>query len=127
MRKNRVWLYCRVAHDGPDSAGLLETQKRRLEGYAKEHELEIVGYSRDMENGLTVDRPGLLKLHKAVKENQVDVLLTQNISRLGRNVDMVIRYWHFLQAHGVRVFTVTDGEIYLDMGSLLSEIFKEHG
>ena len=80
-----------------------------------------------MGDGLTMNRPGLLNLHTTVMEKRVDAPLAQNISRLGRDVEQIIRYWKFLRNNGVRVFTVTAGEIYLDMESLLSEIFKEHG
>lgn len=124
MSRERVWLYSRVAIGG-NSAGLLEAQERSMKQYAREHELEVVGCSSDVGNSLTIDRPGLLNFRAAVMEKQVDVLLTQNISRLGRDVEQVIRYWKFLQDHGVRVFTVTDGEIYLGMESLIFDMFSD--
>lgn len=126
MSGNRVWLYSRAANGG-NSAELLEAQEHSMKQYAREHGFEVVGDSSDVGNGLTMDRPGLLNVRAAVMEKRVDVLLIRNISRLGRDVGQVIRYWKFLRDHGVRVFTVTDGEIYMDMASLLSEMFKEHG
>ena len=57
-RAPRAWIYCRMAHSGPDSAGLLAMQRRQLEACAKEHGFEIVGYSSDVGSGLTFNRPG---------------------------------------------------------------------
>ena len=126
MSGNRVWLYSRAASGGA-SAELLEAQEHSMKRYALEHGFEVVGCSSDVGDGLTMDRSGLLNFHTAVIEKRVDVLLTQNISRVGRDVEQIIRYWRSLRDHGVRVLTVTDGEIFLDMASLFPEIFKEHG
>ena len=43
MEQKRAWIYCRVAHNGPDSAELLAAQRNRLESYAKEHGFETSG------------------------------------------------------------------------------------
>ena len=65
MDQKRAWLYCRVAHNGPDSATVLDSQQHRLENYAREHGFEIVGNFSDIGSGLTLDRPGLLDFHAA--------------------------------------------------------------
>ncbi len=54
-----------MAHNGPESAERLATQRNRLKSYAKEQSFEIVGTSCETENGLTMDRPGLLGIHAA--------------------------------------------------------------
>ena len=68
MEQKKAWIYCRVAHNGPDSAEILERQRHRLESYAKEHGFEIVGVSSDIGCGLTMDRPGLLDFHAAAED-----------------------------------------------------------
>lgn len=60
MKTKRTWVYCRVAHDGPDSATMLAVQQCKLGIYAKKHDFEIVGSPSDTGNGLTFDRPGLM-------------------------------------------------------------------
>ena len=55
MEQKKAWIYCRVAHNGSDSAELLAAQRNRLEAYAKEHGFEVVGTSTDillLENNL---------------------------------------------------------------------------
>ena len=92
MNGNRAWIYCRIAHDsilGPDA---IEIQRRRLEWYAAQHGLEVVGSSEDCQPGTAMDR-------------------------LCRKIGDAIRYWHYLHKHGVRLCSVSDGEIDLSMGA----------
>ena len=79
MEEKRAWIYCRVAHNGPDSAEVLNGQRLRLESYAKDHGFEIVGFSSDIGSGLTMDRPGLLNFHTMAEDGTVDVLLILKI------------------------------------------------
>ena len=125
MEQKRAWIYCRVAHNGPDSAEVLETQRYRLEGYAKEHGFEIVGYSSDIGSGLTMDRPGLLDFHTAAEDGDVDILLLHSLTRLGRDTDMVRKYWHLLRDLGVSVHTADCGEVDLSLDTILSRMIEE--
>lgn len=60
--RKKAWIYCRVAHNGPNSAKLLKGQRHRLEAHAKEHGFEIVGSSSDKASSMTFEhRPGLLE------------------------------------------------------------------
>ena len=64
MEQKKAWIYCRVAHNGPDSAELLVAQRHRLEACEKEHGFEVVGASSDIASGLKFDhRPGLLEFY----------------------------------------------------------------
>ena len=47
MNREKVWLYCRIDKGGNMSEELLETHRYRLEEYAAEHGLSIMGISRD--------------------------------------------------------------------------------
>lgn len=111
MEQERIWIYCRVDYSGANSAELLNMQRRSLESYAKENGLQIVGFSSDIGNGLTLDRPGLMALHAIVGCRQADVLLIHNLDRLGRDLDKVVPYLRFLLNHGVHVHTAANGEI----------------
>lgn len=122
MNRNRVWLY-RRADSSRNSAGVLQAQKRGLEEYAQEHGFEVVGRSGDMGDGPLSELPGLLKFGAAMERRKVDILLLFNLSCLGRDPDEVARYWQVLREHGVRLCTVAEGEVYLDMRSLFLELF----
>lgn len=119
MEQERTWIYCRVDYSGANSAELLNMQRRCLESYAKENGLQIVGFSSDIGNGLTLDRPGLMALHAIVGCRQADVLLIHNLDRLSQDSDKVVPYLRFLLNHGVHIHTAANGEV--DFG--VSEIF----
>ena len=125
MDQKRTWIYCRVAHSGPDSMDVLAGQRLQLETSAKKHGLEIVGSSSDIGSGLTLDRPGLLDFLDAVEDESVDVLLLLNLARLGRNINTVVQYWNLLRGRGVHVYTVMNGEIDLSINMTLQEITRK--
>ena len=109
MNREKVWLYCRIDKGGNMSEELLETHRYRLEEYAAEHGLSIMGISRDIQNGINFDRPGLLEVNRAVEEHLVDIVLVFNLNRLCRRTEDMIRYWNFLNQNKVRLCTVADG------------------
>lgn len=110
MEKNRVWLYCRTAQK--DEAAI-EIQKRRLETYAAEQVFSIAGVSSDQQSGLTLDRPGLLEVNRAVEEKLADIVLVVNLDRICRSAVGTVQYWEYLNQHGVRLHTVSEGEVDL--------------
>ena len=125
MEQKKAWIYCRVAHNGPDSAEILERQRHRLESYAKEHGFEIVGVSSDIGSGLTMDRSGLLNFHAAAGDGDTDILLIHSLTRLGRDVDKVTKYWHLLRDLGVSVHTADCGEVDLSLDTILRGMIEE--
>lgn len=125
MEQKKVWIYCRVAHDGLDSAAILAAQKNTLETYAKEHDFEIVGASSDIGSGLTMDRPGLLDFHAAAEDGKVDMLLIHSLTRLGRDTDKVTKYWHLLRDLGVSIHTSDCGEVDLSLDTMLRTMFED--
>lgn len=126
MERKRTWIYCRVAHNGPNSAKLLEGQYLRVETYAKEHGFEIVGSSSDIGSGLTFDhRPGLLEFHTAAIEGNVEILLLCDLARLGRDLDRVIQYWHLLSDFDVSIHTANSGEVDLSIAAMLHKIVEQ--
>ena len=125
MEQKKAWIYCRVAHNGPDSAEALAAQRNRLESYAKEHDFEIVGISSDIGSGLTMDRPGLLDFHAAAEDGNTDILLIHSLTRLDRDVDKVTKYWHLLRNLGVSVHTADCGEVDLSLGTMHRDVINE--
>ena len=125
MEQKKAWIYCRVAHNGPDSEAILAAQRNGLEAYAKEHDFEIVGTSSDMGSGLTMDRLGLLEFHATTEDGEVDVLLIRSLTRLGRDMDKVTKYWHLLRDLGVSVHTADCGDVDLSLDTLLRGVFED--
>lgn len=126
MDGKRTWLYCRVAHNGADSMDALVVQQHRLEAYAKEHDLEIVGASRDIASGLTLEhRPGLQDFHHAAVDGEVDILLITDLAHLSRDIDRGIQYWHLLSDLAVSVYTENSGELDLSIAAMLQKMLEQ--
>ena len=113
MEQKRTWVYYRIAYDGPNSTEALAAQRHSLDAYAKEHSLEIVGFSNDIGSGRTIDRPGLRDFHAAAENGEVNILLVHSLSRLCRDSYKIIEYWHLLRDLGVSIYTADCGEVDL--------------
>lgn len=77
----KVYLYCRVARD--DSL-CLEARATTLRRYAKQAGYTIIGAACEHGNGLTLERPALQKVTRAVLAGKVDVVLVHSLTRIGR-------------------------------------------
>lgn len=108
MDKNRVWIYCRTAQKNETA---IEMQKRWLRTYAAEQGFSIVGGSSDQQNGLTLERPGLLEVNKAVNDMRIDILLVANVSRIARSTEHIVQYYGFLDRHKVKICTPNRNEV----------------
>lgn len=115
MEQKRAWIYCRIAHNGPVGTEVLAAQRHSLDAYAKEHSLKIVGFSNDMGNGITMDRPGLLNFLATAENGAVDILLIHSLTRLGHNTDKLMKYWRLLCDLGVSIHTADCGEVDLSL------------
>ena len=96
MGKKRVWMYCRIAHQSAADDFSMAAQVESLKEYASRNNLSIVGISTEYGSGLTLDRPGLMEVKKAVQGNEVNAVLVKNLSRIARGRPG----HHVLIAHG---------------------------
>ena len=119
MGQKRAWIYCRIAHSGPNSTEVLAVQRHSLDAYAKEHSFEIVGFSKDIGSGRSMDHPGLLDFLSTAKDGKVDILLIHSLTRLGRDMDKVVRYWSLLRDLGVSIHTADWGEVDLSLEQMM--------
>ena len=98
----RVWLYCRIAHQGADDFSMM-AQVDGLKEYASRNNLAVVGISTKYGSGLTLDRPGLIEVAKAVKAGMVDAVLVRNFSRIARGSLPIQQVVGFLTRHKVEL------------------------
>lgn len=109
-QKKRAWLYCRI--DAPeDSHGSLKGQQERLDNYAQQMGFEVVGSSRDMGKASNFDCPGISEMMSAAQGKQMDVLLLESSSRLGRDLYQTAELIGQLQKRGITIFSPLEGEI----------------
>lgn len=100
MGKNRVWIYCRTAHEDPVA---IEWQKKQLEEYAGVHGMDVIGITEKYESGRTLMRPGIGELNRALAKNPVDILLVKGTDRIVRNSIQAAKYLEWLEKKGIRV------------------------
>lgn len=110
MNKNRVWIYCRVAHEDGIA---LEMQKEGLLR-AVGNDSEIVGITTEIGNGLSLDRPSLNEVYQMAAEGRMDSLIVRSISRIGRDVGDTLAWIQNFVKSGVSINFLNEGIIHLE-------------
>ena len=111
--KWKAGIYCRLSKDDElqGESASISNQREMLENYCKTQGFEVVEvFQDDGYTGLNMDRPGLVKALEAAKEGRINLLITKDASRLGRNYLETGRLMEdFFPRNGVRYIAVNDG------------------
>ena len=105
-------LYCRLSQedalDGESNS--ISNQKRILEAYARERRFpNPVFFVDDGYSGTDFDRPGFQEMLDEIEADHVAVVLTKDLSRLGRNSTMTGMFINITFAkHNVRYIAIND-------------------
>ena len=107
-------LYMRLSRDDEnygDSVSI-ETQRTILQQYAKDNELHVVGeYIDDGWSGTTFERPNFKRMMADVDAGRVNCIVTQDLSRFGRDHIMVGYYLEYeFPEKQVRYIAVSENE-----------------
>ncbi len=108
----RTGLYCRLSKDD-DNQGESEsiiTQKAMLSQYAAEHGFLVTEtYIDDGYSGLNFERPNFQRLLSDIEDGKIDIVITKDLSRLGRDHLKVGFYTEiFFPSKRVRYIAVND-------------------
>ena len=105
-------LYCRLSNedslDGESNS--IQNQRRILSAYAKERRFpNPVFFVDDGYSGTDFERPGFQEMLAEIEADHVAVVLTKDLSRLGRNSTMTGMFINITFAkHGVRYIAIND-------------------
>ena len=106
-------IYLRLSRDdeGAGESLSISNQRSLLLRYAREHHLTILReYTDDGYSGTTFDRPGFRQMIADIERGEIRLVLTKDLSRLGRDYIKTGEYTElFFPAHGVRFIAVGDG------------------
>lgn len=82
-----------------------------LEQHCKKQGWEVVAvYQDDGYTGLNMERPDLKRMLKAIEHRQINLVITKDLSRLGRNyLQTGALIEDFFPRHGVRYIAMNDG------------------
>ena len=109
----RAAIYCRLSKDDDlqGESASIANQRAMLEIYCERQGWEVVEvYQDDGYTGLNMERPALQRMLKAVERKQVNIVVTKDLSRLGRNyLQTGYLIEDFFPRHGVRYIAVNDG------------------
>ena len=116
MKDNKIYntaLYCRLSLDDGSvgESGSIQTQKIILEEYAKMHGFKIYDvYVDDRYSGLNFNRPGFQRMIQDIQGGKINLVITKDLSRLGRNYIETGYYTeHYFKDVGVRYIAINDG------------------
>ncbi len=109
----RAAIYCRLSKDDDleTESASIANQRAMLQQYCEKNGWEVVAtYQDDGYTGLNMDRPGLRKLLHAIEKRAVNLVVTKDLSRLGRNyLETGKLIEDFFPRHGVRYIAMNDG------------------
>ncbi|MGM9924351.1 MAG: recombinase family protein [Bacillus sp. (in: firmicutes)] len=106
-------IYCRVSTDKEAQVSSLQRQEQELKALAGEMSMEVIKVIKEQASGFQLDRDGVFELLDCIKEENVDAVLIQDETRLGRG-NAKIALLHCLMKEGVRIYTYTHkGEMEL--------------
>ena len=106
MERKRAWLYCRTAK--PDVVESLDYQLFCIRNLAKNQGYEIVGITKEYSNGKDMNRSGLSEVTTAAEKGRIDIVVVQNLSRIGRSNRTMSEYRGMLKAYGVELVSANE-------------------
>lgn len=109
---NKTAIYWRLSQDDGmvgDSSSI-QTQKMMLEQFVKDNNFVLYDiYVDDGYTGLNYNRPGFERLIQDIENGKIDIVVTKDLSRLGRDYIMTGYYTEiYFNEKGVRYIAVND-------------------
>jgi DNA invertase Pin-like site-specific DNA recombinase len=106
-------IYCRVSTTKETQESSLKRQEEELCQLAKENNLEIVQIIREQASGYDLERDGILEVLEMVKDQQVQAVLIQDETRLGRG-NAKIALLHCIIKENIKLYSIAhNGELQL--------------
>lgn len=97
--------------DGEIESASIGTQRKMLRFYAKENNFPVYDeYIDDGISGTTFERPDFQRMIRDIEFGHVNLVITKDLSRLGRDYITAGEYTEFyFPEHGVRYIAINDG------------------
>ncbi len=112
INNRKTAIYCRLSKDD-DKQGeseSIKSQRDMLERFCDEKGFEVVAiYQDDGYSGLSTNRPDFKRMLKSIERGQIDIVVTKDLSRLGRNhLDTGELIEKFFPKNNVRYIALND-------------------
>lgn len=115
----KVGMYIRLSREDGDKqeSESISNQRKILQRYVKENNLNCVKeYVDDGVSGTTFDRPGFKEMINDIENKTINMIITKDLSRLGRDYITVGEYTEkYFPQNNIRYVALTDGiDTYVD-------------
>ncbi|MED3624162.1 YneB family resolvase-like protein [Neobacillus thermocopriae] len=116
-------IYCRVSTNKETQETSLERQEEELIQLAKRYQFEIDSIIKEQASGYDFDRDGILQLLERIKDEEVQAVLIQDETRLGRG-NAKVAILHCILKEGIKLYCIAhNGELQLsDSDSMVLKI-----
>ena len=109
-----VAIYIRLSKEDVDKhleSESVKNQKVLLENYVNDNKYQLYNiYIDDGYTGVNFDRPGFQKMKKDIELNKINMVITKDLSRLGRDYIETGKYIEkYFPMHNVRYVSLLDG------------------
>lgn len=113
---SRAGIYLRLSNEDDDKdkkeeSGSITNQRALLTKYAEKNGIRIIDeYVDDGYSGTSFDRPDFKRMLQDIKRNKIDVVITKDMSRLGReHIDTCYYIEKFFPENNIRYISILDG------------------
>ena len=115
-------MYIRLSREDGDKqeSESIGNQRKILQRYVKENNLELIKeYIDDGVSGTTFNRPGFNELLQDIENKSINMVITKDLSRLGRDYIKTGEYIeNYFPEKNIRYVAITDGiDTYIDSTS----------
>ncbi|WP_423801800.1 YneB family resolvase-like protein [Neobacillus sp. SAB-20_R2A] len=106
-------IYCRVSTNKETQETSLRRQEDELVQLANRYQFHIDSIIKEQASGYDFDRDGILQLLERIKDKQVQAVLIQDETRLGRG-NAKIAILHCILKEGIKLYSIShNGELQL--------------
>ncbi len=106
-------IYCRVSTNKETQETSLIRQEEELTQLANQHQFDVVEIIKEQASGYDLERDGILQLLDQIKQNNIQAVLIQDETRLGRG-NAKIALLHCILKENVKLFSIShNGELQL--------------
>lgn len=116
-------IYCRVSTNKDTQESSLKRQEEELIQLANQYQFEVDLIIKEKASGYDFEREGILQVLEHIKDKQVQALLIQDETRLGRG-NAKIALLHCIMKEGTKLYSIShNGELQLsESDSLVLQI-----
>lgn len=106
-------IYCRVSTNKETQETSLKRQEEELTQLAAQYQFHVVSIIREQASGYELERNGILELLDLLKEKNIQAVLIQDETRLGRG-NAKIALLHCILKENVKLYSIShNGELQL--------------